>query len=64
MVTTQECFVPFWINPASNTPQNINCTATCLSSHKISKLNEQDMLDTVDKVGQTHKWYSPVDSYA
>ena len=32
--------------PAVNTPQSTNYTATCLSSRKLSKLDESDMQDT------------------
>ena len=40
----------YWINPASNIPQNSNCTATYLPSLKPFKLDEQGMLDTPGKV--------------
>ena len=32
--------------PGGNTPQSTNYTATCLSSRKLSKLDEPDMQDT------------------
>ena len=40
------------------TPQNCNCTATYLSSHKLSKYDEPDMLGTAGETGtngRTHK---------
>ena len=30
-------------NPDGNTPQDTNCTATCLLSRKLFKLDEPDM---------------------
>ena len=34
-----------------NTPQDTNCTATCLLSRKLSKLDEPDMQDTAGETG-------------
>ena len=42
----QECCVQSWTSPGGNTPQNTNCTATCLLSRKRFKLDEPDMQDT------------------
>ena len=44
METTQGCFVLFWTNPESNTPQNSGFTTTYHPSHKPMKKYEQDML--------------------
>ncbi len=33
------------------TPQDTNCTATCLLSRKLSKLDEPDMQDTAGEAG-------------
>ena len=33
-------------SPSGNTPQDTNCTATCLLSRKLFKLDEPDMQDT------------------
>ena len=38
-------------NPGGNTPQDTNCTATCLLSRKLSKLDEPDMQDTAGEAG-------------
>ena len=38
-------------NAASNTPQDTNCTATCLLSRKLFKLDEPDMQDTAGAAG-------------
>ena len=38
-------------NPGGNTPQDPNCTATCLLSRKLSKLDEPDMQDTAGEAG-------------
>ena len=46
MGTTRECYVLSWINHGNNIPQNTNCTATYLPSHKPLSQNEQDMQDT------------------
>ena len=37
--------------PGSNTPQDTNCTATCLLSRKLFKLDEPDMQDTAGEAG-------------
>ena len=37
-------------NPESSALQNGSCTATYLSSHKLSKQDEQNMLDTAREV--------------
>ena len=52
MGITQRCYMLFWTNHGSSTPQNNSCKATYLSSHKPSKEDEQDIL------GQTHEWMS------
>ena len=36
---------------ADNTPQDTNCTATCLLSRKLFKLDEADMQDTAGEAG-------------
>ena len=46
MAITQECWEQYWTSPGGNTPQGTNYTATCLSSRKLSKLDELDMQDT------------------
>ena len=40
-----------WTSPGGNTPQDTNCTATCLLSRKLSKLDEPDMQDTAGEAG-------------
>ena len=35
-----------WTSPGGNIPQGTNYTTTCLSSWKLSKLDEPDMQDT------------------
>ena len=35
-----------WTGPGDSTPQDTNCTATCLLSRKLFKLDEPDMQDT------------------
>ena len=40
-----------WTSPGGNTPQDTNCTATCLLSRKLFKLDEPDMQDTVGEAG-------------
>ena len=47
---TQECCEQSWTSPAGNTPQDTNCTATCLLSRKLFKLDEPDMQDTAGEV--------------
>ena len=37
---SQECCEHYWTSPGGNTPQSTNCTATCLLSRKLSKLDE------------------------
>ena len=36
---------------AYNTPQDTNCTSTCLLSRKLFKLDEPDMQDTAGEAG-------------
>ena len=50
----------YWTSPGGNTPQGTNYTATCLSSRKLSKLDEPDMLE---KQGRVHKWCIPMAAY-
>ena len=38
MEATQECYVLFWTNPGSNTPQNSSCPATYLQSYKTIQI--------------------------
>ena len=38
-------------NAGGNTPQDTNCTATCLLSWKLFKLDEPDMQDTAGEAG-------------
>ena len=40
-----------WTGPGGNTPQDTNCTATCLLSWKLSKLDEPDMRDIAGETG-------------
>ena len=40
-----------WTIPGGNTPQDTNCTATCLLSRKLFKLDEPDMQDTAGEAG-------------
>ena len=40
-----------YISPGGNTPQDTNCTATCLLSRKLFKLDEPDMQDTAWEAG-------------
>ena len=39
-----------WTSPGGNTPQD-NCTATCLLSRKLFKLDEPDMQYTAGEAG-------------
>ena len=48
---TQECCEQSWTSPGGNTPQDTNCTATCLLSRKLFKLDEPDMQDTAGQAG-------------
>ena len=41
-----EYYMLFSTNPESNTLQTTNCTATCISSHKLFKGDEKDILST------------------
>ena len=43
---TQECWEQYWTSPGGNTPQDTNCTATCLPSQKLYKLDDPDTQDT------------------
>ena len=47
----QECCEQSWTSPGGNTPQETNCTATCLLSRKLFKLDEPDMQDTAGEAG-------------
>ena len=47
----QECCVQSWTSPGGNTLQDTNCTATCLLSWKLFKLDEPDMQDTAGEAG-------------
>ena len=47
---TQECREQYWTSPGDNTPQSSSYTATNHLSRKLSKLNEEDMRDTAEKV--------------
>ena len=38
-------------SPGGNTPQDTNCTATCLLSRKLFKLDEPDIQDTAGEAG-------------
>ena len=38
-------------SPGGNTPQDTNCTANCLLSRKLFKLDEPDMQDTAGEAG-------------
>ena len=40
-----------WTSHGGNTPQDTNCTATCLLSRKLFKLDEPDMQDTTGEAG-------------
>ena len=44
--TTQECWEQYWTSPGDNTPRDANCTATCLPSRKLYRLDEPDTPDT------------------
>ena len=60
-------------NAASNqTPQDTKCTAACLLSRKLFKLDEPDMEDTAGEAGtkqdkatltQGHKWCTLMDPH-
>ena len=39
------------VSPGGNTPQDTNCTATCLLSRKLFKLDEPGMQDTAGEAG-------------
>ena len=55
MAITQECCEQSWTSPGGNTPQDTNCTATCLLSRKLTKLDKPDMQDTAGEAG-TNSW--------
>ena len=40
-----------WTSPDANTQQGTNCTAICLPSRKLSKLDEPDTQDTAGGAG-------------
>ena len=44
--TSQECWEQSWTSPGSNIPQDTSCTATCLPSRKLHKLDEPDTQDS------------------
>ena len=44
--TTHECWEQYWTSPGNNTPRDANCTATCLPSRKLYRLDEPDTPDT------------------
>ena len=44
-------------------PQDTNCTATCLLSRKLFKLDEPHMQDTAGEAGRTHKWCTLMDPH-
>ena len=44
-----------WTSPGGNTPQDTTCTATCLLSRKLFKLDEPDMQDTAGEAGTSSK---------
>ena len=45
------CYEQSWTSPGGNTQQDTNCTATCLLSRKLFKLDEPDMQDTAGEAG-------------
>ena len=45
------CCERSWTSPGGNTPQDTNCTTTCLLSRKRFKLDEPDMQDTAGEAG-------------
>ena len=46
-----------WTSPGGNTPQDTNCTATCLLSRK------KTCRTLLEKQGRTHKWCTLVDPH-
>ena len=48
-----ECCEQSWTSPGGNTPQDTNCSATCLLSRKLFKLDEPDMQDTAREAGMS-----------
>ena len=48
---TQEYCEQSWTSPGGNTPQDTKCTATCLLSRKLSKLDKPDMQDIAGEAG-------------
>ena len=44
-------YIKYESGPGGNTPQDINCMATCLLSRKLLKLDETDMQDTAGEAG-------------
>ena len=50
MGTTQECCTLFRTNPRNSIQENSSYRATYFPSHKLSKLDEQEMLGTADEV--------------
>ena len=47
----EECCEQSWTSPGGNTPQDTNCTATCLLSRKLFNLDEPDMQDIAGEAG-------------
>ena len=53
--TTQECWEQYWTSPGDNTPQDANCTPTCLPSRKLYRLDEPDTPDTAGEARTSSK---------
>ena len=46
MANARECWEQYWTSPDGSAPQDTSCTATCLPSRKLYKLDEPDTQDT------------------
>ena len=53
----------YWTSPGDNTPRDTNCTATCLPSRKLYKLDEPESRTLLEKQGRAHKWCTPMDPH-
>ena len=54
-----------WTSPGGNTPQDTNCTATCLLSRKLFKLDEPDMQDTAGSgISVLPAWHDDNDEFS
>ena len=64
MAITQERCELYCTSPGGNAQQSSSCMATYHPSRTLSKLDEPDMQDLLEKQGRTHKWCTPVDPFS